>query len=312
MLTLGVAKQRLASFASADDLVERINLACELLLTGQDHKGSIEKVAFSVTDGLLTLPRQYFGCLGTTVQDFPHPIYNQWYEFVGSGPGTCESACRAVIDLGDGYVTTQDISAIDDDGALLKVTSELTEDAGLEILLRGLDADLATIYTTDSGERVEGEYVDLAVAGTTSASTFTSLKQVIKPVTKGRVYVYVVGTTDTLIATYEPSEERPSYRRYRVPELTDEDETTSVVALCQRRHVDVADDNDPLPVDNMNALRDAMLSLEYKSQNDLERAGTYLQSAMQLLSKEHQRYQPAASYPSALNMPGYLPIRSFY
>lgn len=311
MLTLGVAKQRLASFASADDLTERINLACELLLTGQNHKGSIEKVAFTVSDGLFTLPRHYFGCLGITVLDFPMPIYNKWYEFVGSGPGTGDSACRSVVDLGDGYTTIKDISSVDEDGCLLKVVSELAEDAGMEILLRGLDGDLATIYTTKSSERIEGEYVDLATgSGATSSTTFTSLKQVIKPITKGRVYVYAVDTTDVLIATYEPSEERPAYRRYRVPEV--QADTVSVIALCQRRHVDVLDDNDPLPVDNMNALRDAMLSLEYKSQNDLERSTAYLTSAMQLLSKEHQRYQPVSTYPSMVNMPGYQPVRSFY
>ena len=52
-----------------------------------------QRVAFSVTDGVLTLPRQYFGCLGITVEEWPRPIYNHWYEFVGGGPGFLSISC---------------------------------------------------------------------------------------------------------------------------------------------------------------------------------------------------------------------------
>lgn len=311
MLTLGTAKQRLSALASADELVERINLACELLLTAQNHKGTVERVAFTVTDGVLTLPRQYFGCLGITVEEWPRPIYNHWYEFVGGGPGFSSTAHRSVLDLGDNFVCTQDITSINEDGCVLKVTAELGEDAGLQILIRGTDDSSDVVWTTQNSERVEGEYIDLDASGTLSITTFLSLQRVIKPITQGRVYLYAVsGGTDTLIATYEPAEERPQYRRYRIPDCNDE--THSVVALCQRRHIDLRDDNDPLPVENVNALRDAMQSLQFRAQNDIERSDAYLAAAMALLSKEKRREQPAHTYPPMVNMPGYRAISSFY
>lgn len=312
MLTLGTAKQRLSNLASADELVERINLACELLLTAQNHKGTVERVAFETTGGLLTLPRQYFGCLGAVVDSWVRPIYNHWYEFVGGGPMDSDTAYRSVLDLGDNFVTIKDITSINEDGCVIKVVSELSEDDGLEILLRGLDDDLDVVWTTVEGERLEGEYVALATAGTNSTTTFTTLKIAIKPITKGRVYLYAVdGGEDTLIATYEPAEERPQYRRYRVP-TCDAEDTQTVVALCQRRFVDVRDDNDPLPVENINALRDAMQSLQFRAQNDIERSNEYLAAALAVLSKEKRREQPTHTYPPMMHAPGYKPIVSFY
>lgn len=310
MLTLGTAKQRLARYAPAAYLADRINTACELLLTEQNHKGSIDRVAFVVTDGILSLPRQYFGCLGTTIEEWPRPIYNHWYEFIGGGPGESDQAYASVLDLGDRYPTALDVASVDEDGCRLKVVSELSEDSGLQILIRGLDADTEAVWSTVEGERLEGEYVDLATAGTTSSATFTTVSVVLKPITKGKVYLYAVSTTDVLIATYDPAEERPSYRRYRVPECDDEE--VNVVALCQRRHVDLRDDNDPLPVENLNALTNAMLALQYKDNNDLERYQQYLNAGKDLLQKEQRRAQPAHTYPPMVNMPGFTQIYHGY
>ena len=304
MLNLGVARSKLVKYAPESELTDKINAACELLLTSQNNKGSLERVSFVVTDGVLTLPHKYFGCIGATVEKIPTPIYNHWYEFVLAGPGATDKVYNEVVDLGDGWVTTVDISSVNAAGCTIKVESDQTEAGSARILLKGLDASGEIIRTADGSGFIEGEYV--AVSGT-STETFTKLAAVVKPVTQGNIRLYAVnGGSQTLIALYEPNEERPSFRRYRVPQASDN--TTDVVALCQRRHVEAVDDSDDLPVDNLNALRDALMSLQYRDQNDLERADQYLGSALAVLNREQKRYHPSTTYVPPVSFPGYVPI----
>mgnify|MGYP003657433235 CR=1 FL=1 len=304
MLTLGTARSKLEKYAPEAELVEKINMACELLLTAQPMKGTLEKVTFAVTDGLLTLPRKYYGCLGATVNSTPVSIYNSWFEFVLAGPGAVDTAYNEVIDLGDGWVTITDISSVNAAGCTIRIASDQTEAGSASVLLMGLDADGETIRTADGGGFIEGEFVDI---GDTSTTTFTTLSRVVKPVTNGVVKLYAVdGADETLIATYDPNEERPSFRRYRVPLTTDDD--TTVTALCQRRHVEAVDDSDELPIDNINALREALMSLQYEDQNDAERASLYLGNALGILNKEQRRYRPASFYPPPVNFIGHVSV----
>lgn len=307
MLTLGVARSKLSKYAPQAELTDKINAACELLLTAQNSKNSLEKVSFVVTNGILTLPRKYFGCIGVTVEGVSAPIYNQWYEFVLAGPGAVTAVYNEVVDLGDGWVTTVDISAVNPLGCTLRVSSDQSE-TDAEVLFKGFDADGEIIRTIGDDGPMDGESVTV---GDTSTSTFASLSAVIKPRTEGIIKVYAVdGSSETLIATYEPNEERPSYRRYRVRKAADG--TTEVMALCQRRHVEAVNDDDELPIDNLNALREALQSLQYRDQNDLERADQFLSSSLAILNREQKRFNPASTFPPPISLPGYLSMRSVY
>lgn len=297
--------------------MKRVGFICEEFATHVQHKSSIERVAFTVTSGLLTLPRQYFGCLGITNNDVALRIWNQWWEFVASGPGAQTRVWSAAEDLGDGFVTFKDLADVDEDGCYIKVVSDTTEVTTERMLLKGTDENGELLRTGTGGDQIYGEEVDVEDgSGNWTTTKFKSLTQIVKPVTHGRVRLYASATSGavspTAVAILEPDETNPCLRRYRVPRDDDSTVTTTVEALCQLRSVILEKDDDILPISNLSALRDGLLSLHYKDQNDGVRAEELMQSAMRLLRNEHRRFHPMTTFPQGIDFMEPNPISNIY
>lgn len=319
MISLGEAKTRLARFAASDDLEARINAAVEILINSANSTTSKARVAFNVTNGKLTLPREYSAVLGLCIDDAAgYFIRNKWYEVLPAGEGVLDNVTDP-LDCGDGWVCHTDIADVSESGGQLEVRSSMSETAGTKITLMGLDQNGDEIRTdADSdGDLTLGEKVEIKSSSyAASASTFTALTGVVKPVTNGTVSIYLlVSGNYTLLATYAPDETSIGYRRYRIPALTDSDgtdEARTVVALCQRRPVYLTDDNAILPgVTSWEGLRLMMQSLQLEENSDYERAEALRQKAIRAVSQEFNRQNPTAQMPPPVQFFGRGP-RSFY
>lgn len=307
-LTLGQARLRLSTFAPPADLTNNILLACEKLLSESNPKDSSKLVTIRVSEGLLTLPREFLNVLGIAVDDVPKPVFNHWYSVIGSGVGVQDNVFNEVVEVGDGFPTFKDPSSVDEDGTLITVKQDISE-SGVSIVFKGIDDDAEQVRTLNGALYQDGETIVASVGGATSTTTFLSITQVVKPPCNGRIRVYSVDPADSSlvpIAIYEPSERSPSYRRYRVPRHYNDDGTDlpyTVTALCRIKLVDTLDDdNDVLPIGSLNALRDGLRYIEYVNANDMERAENYLQSALRTLGKEAARDRPASTFPAPIQI----------
>jgi hypothetical protein len=239
--------------------------------------GCIQRIAICVTEGYITWPRHVAAIEAVALCDFPIRVRNQWFEFLDMGLGMRKSDC------GDLQLHDRDPSPLHTDvvgiDKTIKVTADVAEAAGAQILLKGIDASGNPIRTSVGGTWQDGEYVDIDNA---APATSTSIFAVPGPVEvqlptglrdRVRLYSYDPATTDeVLIATYDPDETVPSYRRSLVGGLdncdtcagTSDCEDLRIIAMCRMEHIPVNVDTDCLIIQNLEALTHQCQALRYQ------------------------------------------------
>jgi hypothetical protein len=315
-LTLYAARTTLPSVvftpgqsASAALAAPPINAATSWLLSEGRWRGTKQAMALTVYDDQITLPREALCVLSAIVQgtgdnfrsQARYAVSNMWYQWIPNGPGVVVNPPYDVsqfTDRGDGYVTFRPLPS---DG-VLKLYNSTTESAGT-VNIRGYDSTGAKVFTGTGASRIEGENLAQPTTASTSSTTSTtwnagdSLYAIVKPATNGVMSLYHVasGGTETLIATFEPGETIPNYRRYYVPQRR-EDGTDQVVALVKRKHVDVRADNDMILPGNLRALELAMMAVNFQRKSELKLANDYIANAIKELNAELEDFDSEQSY----------------
>ena len=315
MLTLATAIYNLTkkpSFSAVDPATLRglVNEACEIMDVMTKPKDSLDRVGITAYDQTLTLPRGYACCEGILRSKFPLIIRSGWFEFSLAGPGskleTDDGALDGeVADQGDGFCCIREPYQVNAAGCRLKVYTDAQSGAETYesiIEFYGLDADGEIIRTSGTTAIRSGEALDLLASSgnATTTASFARITQVVKPITSGIITVYAIDPTDStehLIASYEPSERTPNYRRYRVPKPPTGDTTQTITALCRRRYVEAVLDNDKLCVDHFGALYYGVLSVWYRDANDDERSDRTMAKAMDILSRQAVKFYPTSQRP---------------
>lgn len=260
-------------------------------------RGVKQRMVLAVYNDQITLPRSALRILSAVIQGtgtgyrnaWQYPLRNDWFQWLPTGPGMITDPpydVGAFVDQGDGFLTLRNLPS----AGTLKVYNSTTESAG-SFHVRGISSG-NKVYTGTGAARIEGENIAMpttASTSTVSATTFDagdSLYAIIKPLTNGVVTLYHVAgdATETLIGRYEPGEQAPNYRRYYSPQY--DSATQQVVALVQRRQVDVRADNDEVVPGNLRALERALESINFERKAELERAQQYLALAIRALNAE--------------------------
>lgn len=255
----------------------------ELIQTGEMFWGLFGRYAFCTTQSCMTWPRQIAAIETVSVCSQPIPVRNQWFEFLGSGPGPQSDNCNTenrgccgglqLFDRG----TAPTFSDIIGTGKKIKVYADVAEDGDAVILLQGYDQNGNWIRTQVEGVWIDGEYVGISTTPQTSFHIFSSLVAVQKPLTNGvvRLYEYdTVALTQRALAIYEPDELNPSYRRSFISGISgdgcgcdsdddDECETKTVEVMAKLEFIPAKNDNDWLLIGNLTAL-------EYECQSILK------------------------------------------
>ena len=294
-ITLGDIKQNIAmllSLGSTDSRVAGyINEAQERLLYKGKWVGTYAKYAVANSNGTITWPRQLETIEAVAVSDTPGIVRNEWYEFLENGPGLRDSADGddlTLIDRGEAVV----FSDIDGSNKRLRLHTAVTADAGKKVLLQGYDKNGNWIRTLEDGSYIDGEYVTLTSGYVETLNIFTELVGAQKPKTEGSVTVKEYDTTTTTertIATYEPNETRPSYRRSLIPGLPDTS-TKTVTVVGKLRFIPVANDTDWLIISHEAAIKEMVMSIDKAEKNLPQEAAMYEGRAVKLLEEQLMHY----------------------
>lgn len=312
--------------ASDPRLVQYLNEVVERYGNSGDFKGTSGRFRFCVTSSCLTLPRQIEAVRGFTVCGRPGRIHNDFYEFIGDGPGHIRST--------PGYVGIRDMvqkgraCAFDDilgDNSTIQVYCDRPEDAGATILLQGneamIDASGAIVArwidTVTAGVRLNGEAVPLlpTAPATFTQSAYTWIRggliSVQKPVTNGIVrlfeYDQTLGTRRPL-AYYEPDETIPDYVRIMLPGIetahclgsTGTCSSITLEVLAKLAFIPVVNDEDFLMIQNFAALKLGCMAVLDEEADNMQAAqekwAMGIKDLNEELGNEHlgQRYQVQA------------------
>lgn len=294
-LTLIRAKEALARFAPADDLEYRIARVVERYLSSGKFLGSQQKIAIVCKYGQLTLPRHYRTVEGVRIGGVTYSLGNEWFQTL---PGSdCSGfSCGLVRDLGDGWAIMYS-PRVNADISLDPTMPANDIPAGGTITVDYAGADTLTvdIYGSDS----EGLPVLLHFAGKqTLANPFARISRIHKEI--GNVSVRVnFTTTDAIVTTLalmEPTEEETCYRRYMVDSLA-ATPSAAVAALCLRRFIEFASDQDVLPISNIPALEAGMNSYNFSKENDVTLANQYFSQGLQILNEELRGSKSSTAVP---------------
>lgn len=282
LLSLKVARQLLWQQASnlpydetntseVANVNAKINLACERFFSSGTWRGTLQRTVITAYDCQVTLPRELQTILGVR-SNFSsglqvHPI---WYEFIG---GSCLLAgARGLNDLGEGFCAFRDIPGN------LPIVVRSAEDGGSGAVLT------IVMQNADGTAQVD---VPLNVNATQIDSPLSNkILRLTKPQTAGRIELfYVENGLEVKMAILKPSETDANYRRYRVNHGT-----TCVDAICKRAYLPAAADIEPVIPNNIGALGEMLLAIQYRDKNDRERYKDAEAKAIAMADADRQQF----------------------
>lgn len=304
MLTLAEATTLLSAYVGAGlDFTTRLNLARERLLkqiNASNTKSQIVLRAYPdvVLQGQITLPRYYQTMLAiaplppSESQCFGYPLRTRglWYEFASGGPGVSNNQTiawsRGSIPINANFTTFADWKT----PQLLRLKFETAEAAGMFVIRGTLNGQ--RIYCVINGVWSEG--CPLSYSGSSTVTTTQLFDAppyaVIKPTTLGRVSMYTVDPTsgaEVLVAIYDPTENLPAWKRYKVPVCSKwtASDPGLFLAIVKNAYYPLSSPNDPVFPSNIGALRWTLQCLTEEDNQD-ERATKSFAKALQILAAE--------------------------
>lgn len=282
---------------SDEKFLRLLNQVCERFVDSGSWSNSDFAVELTPQNGVITLPRRASALKGFRVQDGPNrTVFPKSYEYLEVGEAVDETNyLSAGFDAGDFCVHT-DIP----EPANLVLAISNPDDAGLQVTLRGFDADGNRIFT----DGVDGETVILASPTVTTVAEFAELESITLDPTVGNVTLSD-GTTE--LGFYEPGETDPVYRRYKVGAVGD---GHHIFALCSRRHVELVAETDLVFPANLGALKHGLLGLMREDNGDLQGAAVHFGQAYALLNAEIKRLRGRSRPMMNIIMP--RPVRRSY
>lgn len=261
--------------------LQMINEVQERYINSGKWKGSIITLRIASSTGVVTLPFDYAAVLAMTYNKVPFPTFTEFHQYVEEGPGKVDETLHwpgILLDLGDGFC----------------VQTDPTADSFIRVYSSALDnGDTVRIYGKLNGVIVydaagnEGEEVTLAAPFVATTNLFDEITGFTKPLTTARVYLKGWdGSTETLLATYQPNETVPVYRRYQTGVCEQE-----IRIICQRRFIPVVAETDFVIPGNISALRAGIQSRLFEDASDMDAADASFTRGLNFLNDEAKAFR---------------------
>ena len=308
--------------ACSADFLTLLNEAQSRLADMGKWWGTYKRMRICGTQNCIIWPREVKTVEGLNVCSYSVPIQNMWYEFqedVYSPKVGCEGevVCGETMLLDRGNVPQSRLFSAN---SYIKLVPASSTDDNKRILLQGTDPNGNPIRSQDGADWVWGEYVVLASPFAQSVNAFApqALTGAQKPVTDDVIRVYAVNVltaVETLIATWEPSETNPCYRRTyltSLPQQCDTSDCTSgcadngdgcetaltdctnitLEAIVRLQFIPALTDTDWLFISNLQALKHMMKAIQKEDKNLYQEAEREVQLALRALRNELEAYSP--------------------
>lgn len=301
-------------------LLPRTNQAVQELMNEGQWPGVVDRWHIRAEDGTITLPSYLDMLLEFTADGVPTSIRSPWAEFVEYGPGPARDLFNGrerhwfrcgsgnLYDRGE-YPTQVSIPISDGSAATtgpwtlrLYANPATNETPGAYATIQGLDDDGLIIRSevTDGSGTYWANGIRLGITSGSgfveSTQEFSDVKVFAKPRTNGYVKLTAWnGNTEVELSNYEPAETTPSYHRYYSPYLQSQCANDNlcckiVLARARKRFVPVTEDNNPLIISNILALKNMVIAQWKRDAGNVEAYAAYKLTAVDIMRKESVAY----------------------
>ena len=288
--------------------VDRINEATEVLLDEAEWKDTVRRVRCKTFKSCLTLPREFEKVISVNIDNRAAHTFSQFYQYLEGGPqrtdGLLNRWSKDLHELGHLYPTFMEIPEDCDDYTLFAMSTE-ESDTNLTLRVYGkgpLSQDVVQ-PGGEIGEKIPiSRWVD-GIEGMITGSNrptmgkqfWRSIRNIVKPVTKGYIALYAWNTqlddfTMYYLSKYHPEETNPGYRRYQIlgHDLTNGQCITMAVKIA---YFPLVRDDEPLQIQSLSALKEMMLSFNASERDATALAAEHLTSALRFLISQRRNAQ---------------------
>jgi hypothetical protein len=249
----------------------------------------------------VVLPREVAVIEALKVGGLPLMPKNTWYSYVTphSSWGGCSSSAQSVYPYcgcgcGCGPAVSEDrlmvpSFAVTTTGQKIRFYFD-PEDVGKKIVVQGYDSDNIWVRTEFDSAWQDGEQVTLATTGgeyytdTVTEWYIGAPTGIIKETTAERVLMFAVddpfasGDAAQQLATYQPSETRPSYRKFYLPSVRSacgDCSSMTVRAVVSLQHIPVSQPNDWLLFQSVPVYEDGVQAVRYWREGNRSEGDAY-------------------------------------
>jgi hypothetical protein len=200
---------------SFDTAKKYINRARRLLWEKREWNSTAEYFCVKCADQCFTLPNRYAQIKLAWVNGNPASLADEWFNSTAWSKlyNQGNSCHRLITEAGGSHVLFRDYTTRP---YQIAVMAEKEADAGTKLLFEAQDE-----YQSYYNVEVTAEFGPNIG---TNPQLVTAIRSVSKPKTEGRIRVYAydpVINIRFLISIYQPSDENPSFRRFRIPRNVD-------------------------------------------------------------------------------------------
>lgn len=256
--------------------------------------GTTQLMQFCLTDsGCLVLPRGIAVIESANLGSNHVAMRGGWYDFIkphepcgGSGCSSrnCHCGCVTASIVDKGQVASFRVTT--GTNKKIRVYPGNSADAGKKIIFQGNDANGNWVRRMIGTSIHDGEEVTLALPFVDTVTVWGpgAPYAVMKDVTQYPVLVYSIdqgdGVTEVQLASYQPTETEPSYRRISIPGYCSPSENSqcqsrTLMVVASLDQVPVRHANDWLLFHNMEAYRQGLMSVKLRKDGNQALADAY-------------------------------------
>lgn len=259
-----------------------------LLFSGS--QAGIRKLCILAHRGCLSLPPEVEIPIKARIDHRVSEVWSKWGTF-SSGTDDLERCppWREIL-VEDGTQTPLAYE-LPEGGSVIGVMGTCDEDDDAFVLVQGKDITGREIYMPANGEQLPGEKFKIKKGTIRFGSvSFGEITGVIKSKTNGYVSLFAVDpqrqSIRQFLADWNPSEEKPLYRKFRIVTAKCSHRTAHLSMLCRVRLKDNYHDNELTLFDNSLAIILAAQRIQSEINNDSQTAGFKKQGLEDILDKE--------------------------
>ena len=272
--------------------IDRLNEATRRLLRRGDWAGTVVPMNLVARKGIVCWPRMVGFVRKLKTNRHPVSLRNNWYDFPDhrheinwsdGNPCACVAQGRRA--------TYQDIF---DTGGIIYAIPQFSADNGNKLTIFGTTSTGLPIQT----DNLDGTFSDgftLTMSTTSALGSYTPflvghITRALKDVTQGIVQLFAMDPTTGIyqdIAGYQGGETNPEYETSRLQDPhAGVDKAIPLVALIKVKYIPAVVDTDLVLIQNLDALKDYMQSLQYREAGDEAQAQASEASAIRELNHE--------------------------
>jgi hypothetical protein len=320
-LKSGVCKRIASACPNGQTFTDLAQAGVRQLMQRGDWWSIVQPMRFCTQGNSIVYPRFVAAILAFNRCGQPTPVANQWFEFepFDSWHQQAAGCCRRGENWPGGFTavtdgTTSILNQIPA-GNLNKVRFYVSAavDYGKTVTVFGTDQHGQVVYSTHpDGSYQEGLVLTLAQPYVESSIYFSKIFRIVKAVTANviRGFLYDPNTAlMNILGEYQPTETAPEYihsklmgsggGRAQVKCCA----TMQVSALVKLQFIPFVNDNDIVPIDNEDAIRDMIISIRQKEAGNIAEAKAMEESALRELN-----YQLKTRYPNEQFVSNFRPF----